>query len=78
MVYTPLGRYEKYPLKDNALLVTAIDNFFWTFEQVTPYYKFTIVNYIGYHDRVMLFDGGCGDTNGKLGIGKTDHFCGSV
>ena len=28
----PLGRYEKYPVKDCALLMTAADNFFWTFE----------------------------------------------
>ena len=47
----PLGRYEKYPIKDSALLVTAADNFFWTFEQVTSYYKFAIVNYIGFQDR---------------------------
>lgn len=69
----PLGRYEKYPVKDSALFVTAADNFFWTFEQVTSYYKFTIVNYIGFHDRGMLLAGGCGDTNGKPGIDKTDH-----
>ena len=29
----PLGRYEKYPEKDCALLMTAADNFFWTFDQ---------------------------------------------
>lgn len=28
----PLGRYEKYPIKDCALLMTSADNFFWTFE----------------------------------------------
>lgn len=27
----PLGRYEKYPIKDCALLMTSADNFFWTF-----------------------------------------------
>ena len=26
------GRYEKYPVKDCVLLMTAADNFFWTFE----------------------------------------------
>lgn len=29
----PLGRYETYPVKDCALLMTSADNFFWTFEQ---------------------------------------------
>ena len=43
----PLGRYEKYPVKDCALLMTSADNFFWTFEQATSYYQFTLVNYIG-------------------------------
>lgn len=69
----PLGRYEKYPVKDCALLVTAADNFFWTFEQVTSYYKFAIVNYIGFHDKGMLLAGGCGDTNGKPQIDKTNY-----
>ena len=69
----PLGRYEKYPVKDSALLVTAADNYFWTFEQVTSYYKFTLVNYIGFHDRGMLLAGGCGDTNGKPLIDQTHH-----
>lgn len=69
----PLGRYEKYPVKDCALLVTAADDFFWTFEQVTSYYKFAIVNYIGFHDKGMLLAGGCGDTNGRPQIDKTNH-----
>ena len=69
----PLGRYEKYPVKDSALLMTSADNFFWTFEQAVSYYQFAIVNYIGFHDRGMLLAGGCGDTNGKPQIDKTDH-----
>ena len=28
----PLGRYEKYPVKDCALLMTSADDFFWTFQ----------------------------------------------
>ena len=55
----PLGRYEKYPSKDCALLMTSADNFFWTFEQAVSYYQFTLVNYIGFHDRGMLLAGGC-------------------
>lgn len=69
----PLGRYEKYPIKDSALLMTSADNFFWTFEQAISYYQFTIVNYIGFHDKGMLLAGGCGDTNGKPQIDKTDY-----
>ncbi len=69
----PLGRYEKYPEKDCALLMTAADNFFWTFEQAVSYYRFTLVNYIGFHDKGMLLAGGCGDTNGKPQIDKTGY-----
>ncbi len=69
----PLGRYEKYPVKDCALLMTAADNFFWTFEQAVSYYQFTLVNYIGFRDRGMLLAGGCGDTNGPPQIDKTEH-----
>lgn len=69
----PLGRYEKYPVKDCALLMTAADNYFWTFEQAVSYYKFALVNYIGFHDKGMVLAGGCGDTNGKPHINKTIH-----
>ena len=69
----PLGRYESYPVKDCALLMTSADNFFWTFEQAVSYYQFTLVNYIGFHDKGMLLAGGCGDTNGKPQIYKTDY-----
>ena len=55
------------------MLVTAAYDFFWTFEQVTSYYQFAIVNYIGFRDKGMLLAGGCGDTNGKPQIGRTDH-----
>ena len=69
----PLGRYEKYPIKDAALLMTSADNFFWTYEQAVSYYKFAIINYIGFNDKGMLLAGGCGDTNGKPQIDKTNH-----
>lgn len=69
----PLGRYERYPVKDAALLMTSADDFFWTYEQAASYYKFTIINYIGFHDKGMLLAGGCGDTNGKPQIDKTNH-----
>ena len=69
----PLGRYEKYPVKDCALLMTAADNFFWTFEQAVSYYQFAVVNYIGFKDKGMVLAGGCGDTNGKPQIDNTNH-----
>jgi len=69
----PYGRYEKYPIKDAALLMTSADNFFWTYEQAVSYYKFAIINYIGFNDKGMILAGGCGDTNGKPQIDKTQH-----
>ena len=69
----PFGRYERYPVKDAALLMTSADDFFWTYEQAVSYYKFTIINNIGFRDKGMLLAGGCGDTNGKPQIAKTDH-----
>ena len=49
------------------------DDLFWTYEQAVSYYKFTVINYIGFHDKGMLLAGGCGDTNGKPQIDKTNH-----
>lgn len=69
----PLGRYERYPEKDCALLMTAADDLFWTFSQAEAYYRFTLVNYIGFHDKGMLLAGGCGDSNGRPQIEKTNH-----
>lgn len=69
----PLGRYERYPVKDCALLMTAADDFFWTFQQAQSYYHFALINYIGFHDRGMVLAGGCGDTNGGPRIAETDH-----
>lgn len=69
----PYGRYEKYPVKDAALLMTAADDLFWTFEQAASYYQFAIVNYIGFTDKGMLLAGGCGDTNSKANIQSTQH-----
>lgn len=69
----PLGRYETYPVTDAALLMTSADNFFWTYEQAVSYYKFAIINYMGFHDKGMLLAGGCGDTNGKPQIDKTEQ-----
>lgn len=69
----PLGRYEKYPVKDSALLMTAADNLFWTFDQAEAYYRHTVVKYMGFHDIGMILAGGCGDTNGKPQIDRTGY-----
>lgn len=68
----PFGRYERYPALDCALLMTSADNFFWTYEQAVSYYRFTIINYIGFRDLGMILAGGCGDTNGKPQIASTE------
>lgn len=69
----PLGRYERYPNKDCVLLMTSADNLFWTFDQVVSYYRFAIVNYIGFNDKGMYLAGGCGSSNDKPEISKTNH-----
>ncbi len=68
----PLGRYEKYPDKDCALLMTAADNFFWTFQQAESYYRFSLIQYLGFHDKGMLLAGGCGGSSGEPAIQKTE------
>ena len=52
--------------------MTSADNFFWTFEQAVSYYRFALVRYIGFRDKGMLLAGGCGGSNGKPEIDKTD------
>lgn len=37
------------------------------------YYKFTVINYIGFHNKGMLLAGGCESINGKPQIDKTNH-----
>lgn len=69
----PFGRHEKYPIKDCALLMTAADNNFWTFEQAVSYYQYVFINYIGFNDKGMLLAGGCGHTDGKPQIDRTNH-----
>ena len=54
-----------------ALLMTAADDNFWTFEQAAAYYRFALVEYIGFRDRGTLLAGGCGATDGKPGIDAT-------
>lgn len=37
------------------------------------YYKFAIINYIGFNNKGVLLAGGCGDINGKPQIDQTNH-----
>lgn len=53
--------------------MTSADNLFWTYEQAVSYYNFTVINYLGCNDKGKLLAGGCGDTNGKPQIDKTNH-----
>lgn len=71
--HPPKGRYEKHPTKDCALLMTAADDLFWTFELAVAYYRFNCVNYLGWNDKGMVLAGGCGDllTHGQ--IKNTEH-----
>lgn len=69
----PLGRYERYPRKDCALLMTAADEFFWTFEQAVSYYRFALVRYIGFRDKGMILAGGCGGSSHRRKIEQTPY-----
>ena len=69
----PKGRYEYYDKKECALLMTAADDLFWTFEQAVAYYRFNCVNYLGWTDRGMVLAGGCGGSPGKRRIEETGH-----
>lgn len=69
----PKGRYEKHAEKDCALLMTAADDLFWTFEQAVSYYRFNCVNYLGWNDKGMVLAGGCGGSPTKRCIAETGH-----
>ena len=53
--------------------MATLDDLFWTFAQALSYYKIVIINHIGVNDKGMVPVGGCGDTNGKSQIDKSDH-----
>ena len=56
----PKGRYEYYRPVDTALLMTAADDNWWTFDQAKKYYDYAIVNYLGWNDKGKVLAGGCG------------------
>ena len=60
-------------IKAADCIVFASPLYFWTFEQAVSYYQFALVNYIGFRDRGMVLAGGCGDTNGRPQIDKTEY-----
>lgn len=69
----PYGRRVRYPVHDAALIMAAADDFCWTFEWVVSYYRFAIINYIGFNDKGMILAGGCDDDDGKPAVAKTPH-----
>ena len=69
----PKGRYEKHADKDCALLMTAADDLFWTFEHAVSYYRFNCVNYMGWTDRGMVWAGGSGGAPDKRHIEDTGY-----
>lgn len=69
----PKGRYEKHPTKDCALLMTAADDNFWTFEHAVSYYRLNCVNYLGWTDKGIFLAGGCGGSPGQRRIAGTGH-----
>lgn len=69
----PKGRYERYAEKECALLMTAEDDLFWTFEQAVAYYRFNCVNYLGWTDKGMILAGGVGGSTSKKRIEETDY-----
>ena len=69
----PKGRYERHAQKSCALLMTAADDLFWTFEQAVAYYRFNCVNYLGWKDKGMVLAGGCGGSPTPRCIADTRH-----
>lgn len=55
------GRYGKYPfIRDCALLMTAADGDFWTYEQMMNRYRFSLIQYMGFNDKGHVLAYGCG------------------
>lgn len=67
------GRHATFPVRDSALLMTSADHLFWTFEHAVSYYRFVMVDYMGFRDKGMLLAGGCGGTSRAPGIGETGY-----
>lgn len=55
------------------ILMTAADDFFWTFEQAVSYYNFNCINYLGWSDKGMVLAGGCGGSPDKRHIEDTGY-----
>lgn len=71
--HPPKGRYEKFAEKECALLMTAEDNLFWTFEHVVSYYRFTCINYLGWIDKGMVLAGGVGGSTVTKSIRESTY-----
>lgn len=62
VVQTEPGQYTKTVGKECALLMTAADSSFNTFENAVGFYRLTS-NYLGWIDKGMVLAGGCGGTD---------------
>lgn len=54
----------------SALLMTSADDNFWTCPKAEEYYRYAVVNYIGFRDKGVLLAGGCGDSNADRALGR--------
>lgn len=61
----------------NQNLMTSSDDYLGTYEQAVSYYRFAIINHIGFHDKLMLLTGSCGNTNGNLRL-ISKSFAGNI
>ena len=68
-----MGRSEIFPKKDCALLMTASEDQFWSFEQAVAYYRMVLVRYMGFEDKGMILAGGCGEVCGEPEIKETEY-----
>ena len=61
----------------NQNLMTSSDDYLGTYEQAVSYYRFAIINHIGFHYKLMLLTGSCGNTNGNLRL-ISKSFAGNI
>ena len=70
-VQTAPGQYERTVGKECALLMTAADNPFNSFENAVGFYRLT-QRYLGWIDRGMVLAGWCGGTDAPRRVPESD------
>ena len=58
----PKGTYESYPKVDCALMMTAADDQWFTFNWAKSYYENGFANFFLWNNKGCLFAGGCGES----------------